>query len=289
MVSSLSEFLTVLREEGLEGVGAYYGPYEALVGDNKDPEKRGRIRVTVPNIAPNEDDLLEGWFTPAAFMAGTSDDAKYGWFWPPEIGDVVQVTFYYGSTLNTGSYFGGRYVSQDRVPAPLGYKEGEGETEPVTRGVVTRAGHQLVFFEEGGKEEVDLVWKQGDATASLKFLPNGSVEVTNKQGSKITLDAENKQIVVDDVDNGNTVTLDSNGVKVKTKAKVVVEGATEFSVEASSIKLGASSASFSAVLGEKLAAWLKSHTHPTGVGPSGTPVPPLIDADILSQNVKVKS
>lgn len=279
-----------LRTRGLEGIGRYYGPYDAIVANVNDPEKRGRVQVVCPYLDANEDAALPMWFLPAAYVSGPRDsETPYGWFWPPEVGSIVLITFRFGDTSFPGYYFGG-WTPETRVPEQLGYTSEE-ETPPVRRGFVTKSGHAFVFNEEADAESVELSWKKGEATSSLKFKVDGTVEILNKNGSQVLLDAENKKIVIEDKDNSNTITIDSNGVKIETSAKVAITGASEFSVDAASIKLGADGATQSAVLGDALVSWLNSHTHPTGVGPSGPAsagVPPLVSAQVLSTTVKVK-
>ena len=285
-MAAFDDFYQWFQKYGLEYFNRYYGIYEGYVADNVDPEKRGRIRVRVPALDTNN--IAPTWFYPAFMQTGDDADvtgAPYGWFWPPEIKDRVLVTFKHGDPSRPGYYFGAWYAD-GKVPALLGYPS-EDKKPPTRRGFTLRTGHAFVFNEEADKEEIDLIWKKGDTTSTIKLLPNGSIEIKNKQESQVLIDAENKKVVIEDKDNSNVITLDSNGVKIETKAKVVVSGATEFSVDATSIKLGGSGASKSAVLGENLLQWLNSHTHPTGVGPSGPPAAPA-SASLLSKTVKVK-
>ena len=54
-----------------------------------------------------------------------------------------------------------------------------------------------------------------------------------------------------------------------------------------SIWLGGVSAVHRALCGEPFLAHYKAHTHPTAMGPSGTPIPVLVDESVLSQKVKL--
>lgn len=64
----------------------YFGKYRAIVNDVADPEKRGRLLVTVPSL--NEDDVL-GWaeacLPPGVFMLPKKGTAVYIEF---EEGDI---------------------------------------------------------------------------------------------------------------------------------------------------------------------------------------------------------
>ena len=55
----------------------------------------------------------------------------------------------------------------------------------------------------------------------------------------------------------------------------------EVIVRAGTIKLGTDAAE-SLVLGDAFKALFNTHTHPTGVGPSGTPTEPMGDAHLSS-------
>lgn len=277
--SDFENFYEGMKRDGLERFNQYYALYEGIVTNNVDPDQRGRIQVTVVGL--DAKNALPEWFRPSFMQVG----AASGWFWPPDQGDRVLVTFLNGNPKYPGYYFGAWYA-KDEVPPLLGYKSGD-KPPPTRRGFVTKTGHAFVINDEADKEEIDLIWKKGDTTSTIKLLPNGSIEIKNKQQSQVLIDAENKKVVIEDKDNSNVITLDSNGVKIETTAKVVVSGATEFSVDASSIKLGGSGAAKSAVLGESLLSWLNSHTHPTGVGPSGPPTSPA-SSSLLSTTVKLK-
>jgi hypothetical protein len=82
------------------------------------------------------------------------------------------------------------------------------------------------------------------------------------------------------------ITLNSEGVKIATKGKVVIDGAKAMEVNADSVKLG-SNAAKSAVLGEDLLQWLNQHTHGTAVGPTTPTLTPATTA-LLSTVNKVK-
>jgi hypothetical protein len=262
---------------GFEYFQYYPSIYRAMVVRVDDPQERGRVQLRCPQVghidAPNV------WVPPAFSGAGTNR----GQFWPPEVGDTVYVCFQQGNAGRPQCYFGGWYGHVDNAseaPEEFAYTNGV----PQTRGLVTRGGHRLIFKDTPDGEQIELVWhkpgspleapvtnrrlsdpaegaetpdRSGD-TASLKFLPNGNIEVQDKVEQKITLDAEGSQIVIEDV-NGNIVTLDSKGVTVTSKA----------------IQLG-EDADTEAMRHTEWEEWAKNHTHNTAWGPSDVPIlPPL--------------
>jgi len=284
----VSGFVEKLLLAGLEQFRLFYGQYRGIVTRTDDPEKRGRVQAHVPSVGQSA--APDVWIDPAFVGAG----ADRGLFWPPEAGDAVWVSFARGKPSEPNLYWGGWFgAPKDKtdVPAELGYGSGKGG-KPLRRGFVTRMGHVFSFNEENGKEEVVLLWHKPDGgdnafsdasvtadrskgkTATLRFTPEGSVEVTDQEGQAIVLDAKNKKVVITD-GNQNEVTLDKNGAKVKAK-KVVIDS--------KQIELGGSS--YSVVLGELLQQYLVGHTHPAFGGTTGPPVQPFLPS-ILSKIVKL--
>lgn len=286
MSVELSNFFENLLYKGLEHFGKYYGTYRALVASNEDPEKRGRVQLYCPELGQTEAPNI--WIDPSIDYAGI--DGTHGSFWPPEVGDTVRVSFSHGNPSTPTLYHGGWYPEK-QVPKKLGHDEGgdsEKGTPPIKRGFVTKSGHSLVFNDKKDKESVELTWK--DDSAKITIDEKGAVTILTGK-SHVLIDRESKKIEILD-ENKNTITLDDNGVTVKTSKKVMVEGSQGATIKASKIDLASSnvnltdSADEPAVKGQTLFDWLKSHQHGTGVGPSTPPtMPPL--PSMLSKKAKV--
>ena len=77
---------------------------------------------------------------------------------------------------------------------------------------------------------------------------------------------------------GHLLSLDDNGglvvVAAGSGARIDISSNGEVVIDAKSIKLGKNAAQ-KAVLGDALMSLFNSHTHPTGVGPSGPPTQPM--------------
>jgi len=310
MATALGAFLERLARAGLEAFRRYYGDYRAIVTRNDDPEERGRIQAVCPAVG--QDQALDLWIDPA--FAGAGDDR--GNFWPPEVGDAVRVCFECGDPSKPDVYYGGWFGYDPRdLPVEFQYSN----SVPQRRGMVTRMGHLLVFNDEPGNERVRLLWHKpdpGDPALTdpkesadrtqgeysfLSFNEDGSIQLVNKEGSNINMNATDGNITIMD-QNGNTITLNSSGVQMVDKAgNYVLLANGECSVTASknihltgptvNIKGGTvaigDGASKSLVFGEDLLTWLNKHQHPTGTGPSGPPIEPALPA-MLSQSVKTR-
>jgi len=289
MAISAEEILDNITRYGIEFYRVYPGLYRAIVTANDDPKGKGRVQAHVPSI---QEEAMPVWIKAAMPGAGKGR----GFFWPPEVGDPVFVSFAEGQPSRPecyiGGWFGYRGGSSD-VPDALGYSG----DYPDIRGMVTRWGHKLIFSDEDGGERVEIVWNkpnssdeartdrsktagtgsntQGGGSASIKITSDGSIEITDNANPAQTIKTNATQGTIEVADkNGNKVVLSAAGARV----------------EATTIDLGGSETSPStepAVLGQKWLLWALKHTHPTSFGPSGIPTPPP-DPSILSRVVRLK-
>jgi len=289
MPITAEDILDNITRYGIEFYRVYPGIYRGIVEANDDPQKQGRVKVHVPTMQEHAPNI---WVKAA--MQGSGDGR--GVFWPPEVGDPVYVSFAQGQPSRPECYFGGWYGRRDNtsdVPEDLGYSG----DHPDIRGMVTRMGHKLIFSDAPGDERVEVHWNkanaedaakqdrtktagegdntQGGGKASLKFTPDGSIEITDNANPNQTIKMNATQGTIEVADkSGNKVVLSSAGARI----------------ESPSIDLGGSATSPSTEPGVKGTAWFRwavAHTHPTSMGPSGVAVPPPTP-DILSTVMRMK-
>jgi hypothetical protein len=301
-------FVAVTKDRGLEkSLRKYYGIYRAYVLRNDDEEERGRIQIACPDVGHSPDKGPGVWVSPA--FAGAGD--RTGWFDPPQVGAVVWVNFDLGDAGKPKVYWGGWFTEEGtRFGRPKEFRYADGQ--PQRRGYRSRAGHLLLFDDEPGKETVRLLWHKpasGDAASSdpnktaqeiaaageaslISFEKDGSVQLLGINGSKVILDATNKQILVQD-ETGNLVVMDADGIKLMdqssggasfvhlnnngdinlSSAKNVNINSPNVNVKSGGVFL-TDGAVLSAAIAEPLIAWLATHTHGTGTGPSSPPIVP---------------
>lgn len=304
----------------------YYGPHRAVVTDNQDPDKLGRVKAFCLEVGQSESPDV--WVLPAMEGAGN----KRGSFNPPENEDTIWVFFKEGDPNHPEVYFGGWFGEVDGstpdVPAPFGYSKAG---NPERRGINTRAGHALIFNDEDGKESVTIVWNKpadddparkdrgltaklnAQNNALLSFDPNGGLTIKTPSSHLIQIDEKNNQLMISHNwkkktaanylafkkdgsvglvhgASGSSINMSASAIditgSVNNNVPVNVSGKA-VNINAGAINLGAQAADL-AVLGAKLIAWLAKHTHPYSFGITAPPLPPPTPADFCSTSVKVQ-
>lgn len=175
----------IIQRYGIEYIGRYYASYRGIVIDNKDPESRGRLLVSVPSVQ----DGIKVWAYPMDMPGGL----KYGIKWiTPRISEIVWVHFEMGNPMRPlWSYHG---WATDEVPDEL--KDND------TVGLVTPNGNKIYL-------------KEVDGELFIKVNQKVSIEVID--GSSITLDKE--KVVVNGGSNKGVVNVDSLRELVKALQK----------------------------------------------------------------------
>jgi len=104
--TSTGDLLDSIKQYGLESLGIYYGNYRGTIVDNEDPEKLGRVKLRVPQIAG--DNVIEDWAWPKGFPAGQD----FGDFMIPPEGSPVWVEFENGDPQHP-IWSGGHWARQN--------------------------------------------------------------------------------------------------------------------------------------------------------------------------------
>ncbi len=148
----------------------------ALVTNNEDPEKRGRVKVKYPWLG---DDIESFWAPVVAPMAG----AGRGFFFLPEVNDEVLIGFEHGD-FNFPYVVGALWNGVDKPPIDDAVSAGKVQK----RMLKTRAGHILVFDDTSGKESIKVIDKTGKNSITIDSSQNtitveadGDVQVTSKK------------------------------------------------------------------------------------------------------------
>jgi len=240
-----------------------YGKYRGFVADNADPEKRARLRLTVPSVLG---DGVTGWALPCLPFGGLKDQ---GLFLVPEKDAQVWVEFEEGEISKpvwTGTFW------QAEGDAP----EEAAKDEPTTRLLKTVSGHLVEFDDASGEERFYLKHPAG---TELEIDSAGTVALTDAAGSKVTLDAEAGELKVEDA-NGNKLTMtsqgttveDANGNKVEMAAAGITVKGQKVVVQGTQVMLGGEGGE-PIIKGQSFLTLFATHMHPHPMGPTGPPVP----------------
>ena len=253
----------VSQQIAQEAQRRFYGKFRGFVVDNEDPEKRGRLRLSVPAVLG---EAVTGWALPCVAFGGLADQ---GLFMVPEVDAQVFVEFLAGE-LSDPVWTGTFWRTESDVP------EEAAVSPPTTRLLKTPSGHRLQFDDAEDAERVTLHHQAG---ASLDIDPNGTVALTDAGGAHVTLDAEAGELTVED-SNGNRMSMtssgttveDSNGNKIEMAASGITVKGTQVVVEGNQVMLGGQGGE-PVIKGQSFLTLFATHVHPTGVGPSGPPIP----------------
>lgn len=173
----------------------------AIVRDNEDPEKLGRVKLEYPWRDADDESY---WARIATDMTG--DD--YGTYFLPEVEDEVLVSFENGDIhkpIVIGSLWSG-----SRKP-PEDNADGNNDIRTIT----TRSSHKIEFDDNDQK---------------------GAVRIETNAGHKVVLDDKSgsETITIEDK-SGNSVTMDAvkNSISISAQQKISLEAPTiELSADA---------------------------------------------------------
>jgi uncharacterized protein involved in type VI secretion and phage assembly len=281
----------------------YYGKYRGTVVDNKDPEKRGRLKLRVASLftddpkAVNSDESVTDWALPCVPFGGLKEQ---GFFLVPEIGAHVWVEFEEGhldQPIWTGTFW---LAPKGESEAPTEAQEMDGtekNLEPKQRLLKTKSGHVFTFCDIAGKESITLAHQNGSL---LQLDEKGSVFLYSKEGSFLYMNAEEGELTLTNQNGAHIAMKDGQlsitndaGTSISLMGEAVQVNAASVSIRSQTVTLG-EGGTHPVILGDVFAQIFDKHTHNcTAPGsPSGPPLPPqtlsMPMSPAISQGVKVK-
>jgi uncharacterized protein involved in type VI secretion and phage assembly len=256
-----------------------YGKYRGVVTDNKDPQKRGRLKLRIPSVLA---DQVTDWALPCLPYGGA---AQQGIFMVPEVSAHVWVEFEEGDInrpIWVGTFWHGK-----RDPPEDAAKE-----EPTTRLIQTKSGHILQFDDEEGKEQFRLFHP---ADAKMLIDKNGTISLTDTSGAVLKMDAENNEIIVEDA-NGNIMTMDSSGTKVEDANGNIIEMAAagitaegpKIVIKGGQVHLGDEGGE-PAIKGQSFLSMFATHIHTVAPVVGGPTSPPIPQGEMSTLSTTVKT
>jgi uncharacterized protein involved in type VI secretion and phage assembly len=155
----------------------FFGKYRGFVQDRNDPGKLGRLRLKVPSLLG---DAQTGWAWPALPYAG----ANLGFFFVPQVGDLVWVEFVEGD-LEHPIWSGGGWAQ------PSGESEIPDDAKasyPDAQVLRTKSGHVIILDDSQGGEKITIRAKNGceitiDPNAPLINVVCDHVTIQSQNGT----------------------------------------------------------------------------------------------------------
>lgn len=222
----------------------YFGKYQALVVDNNDPDKHGRLTLRIPDVLGN--DVVSGWAQPCLPYGGANNQ---GFFFIPEVGAWVWVEFEKGD-LDRPIWVGTLWTpagGDTEAPKPNGVdgtEESEAQSPPTRKIIKTLKGHTIQL------EDAD----DGELVMLLE-AKNGNLIVMNADGIKITEPKNNTVITLNDSGlkieaakdielkaEGNIKLTSSKGVQVKATQDIEFKANGNITLEAINVNVKVSGA-----------------------------------------------
>lgn len=256
-----------------------YGKFRGIVTDNKDPQKRGRLKLLIPSVLADQE---TDWALPCLPYGGID---QQGMFMIPEIDAQVWVEFEEGDIHRP--IWVGTFWQQEGDPPEDAAKE-----EPTTRLFRTKSGHVLQFDDEEGEERFRLFHP---ADAEMIIDKNGTISLTDPSGAKLEMNAENEEIVIEDA-NGNTITLNSAGTKVEDSNGNVIEmtaagitaEAPKIVVKGGQVHLGDEGGE-PVIKGTSFLSMFATHIHTVAPVVGGPTSPPIPQGEMSTLSTTVKT
>jgi uncharacterized protein involved in type VI secretion and phage assembly len=176
------------------------GVVVGIVTNIQDPDKLGRVKVRFPWLSQEDESF---WARIAVMMAGKAR----GTFFLPEVGDEVLVAFEQGD-VRFPYVLGALWNGVDTPPRD----NADGKNN--LRVIHSRSGHELIFNDEDGKEQI---------------------EIKTKGGHQLLLDdtSGSEKILIKDKSGNNSILIDS------AKNAIAFEGKSKISLKAQEIEIEA--------------------------------------------------
>jgi phage baseplate assembly protein gpV len=256
-----------------------FGKFRASVVDNKDPQKRGRLKLQIPSVLADQE---SDWALPCLPYGGIG---QQGMFFVPEIDAQVWAEFEEGD-ISRPVWVGTFWQQESDTPKDAA------KDEPTTRLFQTKSGHILQFDDEEGEEQFRLFHP---ADAEMIIDKNGSISLTDTSGAVLKMDADNSEIVIEDA-NGNIMTMDSSGTRVEDSNGNVIEmAAAGITVEAPKIVIKGSQVHLGdeggepVIKGQSFLGLFATHIHTVAPVVGGPTSPPIPQGEMSTLSTTVKT
>jgi uncharacterized protein involved in type VI secretion and phage assembly len=204
--------------ETRDHTGKIFGVVVGVVTNIQDPEKLGRVKVRFPWLSEEDE---SNWARIAVLMAGK----ERGTFFLPEVDDEVLVAFELGDVRFP--YVLGALWNGVDVP-PRDNADGKNNE----RVIHSRSGHELIFNDEDGKEQVEIKTKGGHQLLLDDTSGSEKIVIKDKTGSNSIL-----------IDSAQNAIAFEGQTKISLKAQQIeIEGTTSLKIKGMQLEISADAA-----------------------------------------------
>lgn len=244
----------------------WFGMWPGTVVDVNDPDKRGKIRVRVPQIygATTESEFIPDNMLPWARPSFSAHDLSV-----PDVGDGVWVSFWDGHSWKPRWH--GQFLGADDAPEEFTSSYTPG---PKTRIIRTTTGHIIEMRWVDGEEKIRIVTAGGSELNMKDAAAEGGplIEAFTVGGYKMSLD-ENQQSIKLETPAQN-IEIDEAGGEIKmtattkvtvTSPAVDVLGTGQVTYKGTPCLLGPDAPARDKLMKEAFIAFFNTHVH-AGIG-----------------------
>jgi Rhs element Vgr protein len=173
----------------------------AVVLDNDDPDKLGRIKVQFPWCDSGE--------TPWVRLMTPHAGQDRGWYCLPEIGDEVLIGYEQGSP-DYPVVLGALYNKDNSPPSDAV------DPDNNVKMFMTRSGNRIVLTDTDGDEQVQIITKDGKNLVTMK---TGGPTVIESEGAI-------------NIKGGGDITIEGANIKLDSQGEVSIKSAMDTKIEA---------------------------------------------------------
>jgi uncharacterized protein involved in type VI secretion and phage assembly len=190
------------------------GVVVALVTDNNDPNNGARVKLKFPWL---DDNYESDWTRLTQLGAGPNSGAV----WIPEVNDEVLVAFEFGD-IRRPYVIGSLYNGQDTPNLGSGLFD-NGKVK--RRGMISRKGHQFLFFDDPSKAGVAIISSDGNLKISLNET-NSEIHISSQ--GKVHVESQQDMIMESQ---GNLKLTAQQGITLEAQTDLKLKGTSSATLD----------------------------------------------------------
>jgi len=202
-------------ELGREAGGSIAGVAVGIVKANNDPQRLGRVKLSLPWRKP---DFVTDWVRILAPMGGKARGA----YFLPEVGDEVLVAFE-RDDIRYPYVLGALWSEKDKPP------EGNANKKNDIRIIKSRKGHMLRFDDAEAKGVITIQLSDGKKIE----IDDDGIRITDKQ-NKVEIDSKGGAIAIEAT---TSLSLKAPKISIAASGQLELKGGASLSASATVVRI----------------------------------------------------